>query len=440
MATEIKALSPDSQFPARQAVTGGVKRLVATMVATLPPGDYTDPATTGLQLRVRAKRDGFSRTWLFRFSWRGQGIRTVIGHAKTMSLVEARSEAGKLAKALDEGIDPRRARPKRRERVAAPPPSSAAPRPDDKHSVEFLISEFTERYLRPGRKRPEYAEAILTNKVLPEWTGRDARTITPGEVVALLDKIVDRGRRVMANRTAALLSQLFRFGIQRHIVAMTPVQLLYRPGGKEKPRSRALNDDELTALLLSLEDVFTHARRTPAAIRLFLYTACRRSELALAEWKQFDLKSDAPTWTVPAEGSKTGTEYQVPLVAAAVTELKRLKMSAGRSAYLFPAKNGSTDKPADPMILTRSLARNLDRLSEHKIAAFTLHDLRRTVRTGLGRLKVAPHIAELCLNHAQRGIIATYDTHAYMDEKRAALEQWADHLRSLELKGKKKAA
>jgi integrase len=405
------------------------------MVATLPPGDYTDPATPGLQLRVRAKRDGFSRTWLFRFSWRGQGIRIVIGHAKTTPLVEARITAGQLAKAIDDGIDPRRARPKRRKRVSAPPPSAASPRQDDKHSVDFLISEFTERYLRPGRKRPEYAEAILKNKVLPEWKGRDARTITPGEVVDLLDKIVDRGRRVMANRTAALLSQLFRFGIQRHIVVSTPVQLLYRPGGKEKPRQRTLSDEELAALLRCLDDVFTHARRTPAAVRLFLYTACRRSELALAKWKQFDLKGDAPAWTVPAEGSKTGNEYQVPLVPAAVEELKRLKVNAVGSAYVFPAKTGATDKPADPMILTRSLARNLDRLSEHKIAPFTLHDLRRTVRTGLGRLRVAPHIAELCLNHAQRGIVRTYDTHTYMDEKRAALEKWAIHLDGLKTGG-----
>ncbi|HEY6456011.1 MAG TPA: site-specific integrase, partial [Steroidobacteraceae bacterium] len=307
----------------------------------------------------------------------------------------------------------------------------ASPSPDTKHSIDSLVSEFTERYLRPGRKRPEYAEAILTNKVLPEWKGRDARTITPGEVVELLDKIVDRGRRVMANRTAALLSQLFRFGIQRHIVASTPVQLLYRPGGKEKARQRALSDEELAALLGCMDDIFTHARRTPTAIRLCLYTACRRSELALAKWKHFDLKSDAPTWTVPAEASKTGSEYQVPLVPGAVSELKRLKVNARGSAYVFPAKTSTEDKPADPMILTRSLARNLDRLSEHKIAAFTLHDLRRTVRTGLGRLKVAPHIAELCLNHAQRGIVATYDTHTYMDEKRAALEKWAAHLDGL---------
>jgi hypothetical protein len=35
------------------------------------------------------------------------------------------------------------------------------------------------------------------------------------------------------------------------------------------------------------------------------------------------------------------------------------------------------------------------------------------------------------LNHAQPGIVGTYDTHAYLDEKRAGLEKWATHLTSL---------
>jgi integrase len=81
--------------------------------------------------------------------------------------------------------------------------------------------------------------------------------------------------------------------------------------------------------------------------------------------------------------------------------------------------------------LTRSIARHLETLAEHKVQAFTLHDLRRTVRTGLAKLGVRPDIAERCLNHAQPGIIATYDVHQYLDEKRAALESWAAHLERL---------
>lgn len=66
-----------------------------------------------------------------------------------------------------------------------------------------------------------------------------------------------------------------------------------------------------------------------------------------------------------------------------------------------------------------------------RAARFTLHDLRRTCRTGLARLKVEPHIAERVLNHAQPGIAAVYDRHAYLKKQRAALEKWTDYLRRL---------
>ena len=81
--------------------------------------------------------------------------------------------------------------------------------------------------------------------------------------------------------------------------------------------------------------------------------------------------------------------------------------------------------------MTRSIARHLETFAEHKVGAFTLHDLRRTVRTGLAKLGIRPDIAERCLNHAQPGIIATYDVHQYLEEKRNALTQWADHVQTL---------
>jgi hypothetical protein len=39
----------------------------------------------------------------------------------------------------------------------------------------------------------------------------------------------------------------------------------------------------------------------------------------------------------------------------------------------------------------------------------TLHDLRRTMRTGLGKLGVQPHGAEAVLNHLAPKVIRTYD-------------------------------
>jgi integrase len=374
---------------------------------------------------VRPTAAGASRTWLFRYTWRGEWVRIVIGHHPGMPLADARERAMELRKALDEGIDPRRARPRRREQ-RSPIPLSADTVRGDKHSVDYLASEFIHRYLRPHRKRPEWAEGILQRNVLPAWKGRDARTIEPGEVVDLLDGIVERGSKVMANRTASLLGQLFKFGIHRHIVRTTPVQLLFRPGGKEKPRERTLTDEELQAYLTDAK-ACTRYERLARVITLLLLTGQRRGELALARWSDVDLQ--ARTWAIPDENAKGGRGHVVPLTDWAVEEFAALRRDAEGAPWVLP--NGG-EEHIDPKQLSRSLAKCLERFEKRGVGAFTLHDLRRTCRTGLSRLKVEPHVAERVLNHVQPGVAGVYDRFAYLEEKRAALEQWAAHLKALQ--------
>ena len=398
-------------------------RFTASRVPTLGPGDHTDPGCQGLQLRVRTKTAGASRTWLYRYRWRGEWVRLTIGHFPATDLAEARDLVVGLRKRIDSGIDPRRALPKRSPSAAPLPVSPAV---TDRHSVEYLVSEFVERHLRTTRKKPEYAERALNLNVLPEWKGRDARTIEPREVIDLLDKIVDRGARVMANRVAGLLGQLFKFGVHRRIVESSPVQLLYRPGGKEKARNRALDSDELAALLTHLDDV-CRSPRTAAALRILLLTGQRRGELTAARWRNVDLK--AKTWTIPPEDSKTGVGHVVPLSESAGAEFETLKRLAKKSAFVVPIDDGS--RPADPKLITRSVARCQTMWKKHGVKAWTPHDLRRTCRTGLAQLKIPPHVAERVLNHAQDRIPGTYDVHDYLDEKREALEKWATHLQSL---------
>lgn len=416
-----------------QSGTKGRRRLTASSLTRLrseaEPFELTDPDCPGLQLHVAARlADGSegARSWQYRFRWHGKRVRHTLGQHPQTGIAAAHDLVREARELLSKGIDPRTSGLAGRSRAPRAEPSSG---PSAPYSVDTLASEFMARFITPNRKNPAEVQRMLTKDVLSEWAGRDARTIKPRDVLELLDGIVDRGSAIMSNRVHSLLKQLFKYGVHRQIVELSPVQLLYLPGGEEKPRSRALTDAELTALLANVDDVMSRAPRTVATMRLMLYTACRRSELGLARWSRFHLDGDAPTWRIPPELSKTGVEYIVPLVPQAVAELRKLKRSAGRSPWLFP--NGTADKPADPKILTRSLARHLKTFGEKKIKPFVLHDIRRTVRTGLARLKVPPHIAERCLNHAQPGIVAAYDVHAYLDEKREAFSQWAAHLEAL---------
>lgn len=158
------------------------------------------------------------------------------------------------------------------------------------------------------------------------------------------------------------------------IAANFPVALLYRPGGKEKPRARA---------------------------------------------KQ-------KIWTIPDSHAKAGEGHVVPLSDWAIGELQKPKIMAAGSRYVLP--NADNSAPTDPKHIARSVARCLKRFKKHGIGAFTPHDLRRTGRTGLARLGVKVEIAERVLNHARERMEATYDVHDYIDEKREALEAWAAHL------------
>jgi integrase len=64
-------------------------------------------------------------------------------------------------------------------------------------------------------------------------------------------------------------------------------------------------------------------------------------------------------------------------------------------------------------------------------APWVLHDLRRTVASGMARLGLRLPVIEKVLNHSSgtfRGIVATYQRHDFAAEKRDALQRWAEHV------------
>jgi integrase len=409
------------KLPKRQGVA---KPLTTARILSLVEGREKDRGQQGLYLLVREKIDGSkSRTWLHRIKRRGKDTYLPVGHYPETGLAEARTLVQAQRELLTKGIDPMRAAPRRKAvKIDAPMVTGEA----GKHSVEFLAKEFLEKYIAREHKQPEYTKRILDLDVLTTWRGRDARTIKSREVIELLDGIVERGSNVMANRTADVLGMMFKYGVHRNIVELNPVQLLFRPGGKESSRERCLSDAELKALLADPKAA-TRFERLSHAVVIFLLTAVRRSELALARFSEIDFKKK--TWRIPDENSKTGKGHTVPLSNWAVREFEALQRLAKHSPWVLA--NDANDGPINPKLLTRGVARCQERMQKLGIAEFTLHDLRRTCRTGLSRLKIAPHISERVLNHAQEKIAGTYDLYDYLDEKRAALDAWAAHLEGL---------
>ena len=68
---------------------------------------------------------------------------------------------------------------------------------------------------------------------------------------------------------------------------------------------------------------------------------------------------------------------------------------------------------------------------EIEFEPFVLHDLRRTMRTGLASLRVQDHVAEKVIGHGRKGLQRVYDQHHYEKEMREALNLWAARLRSI---------
>jgi hypothetical protein len=65
------------------------------------------------------------------------------------------------------------------------------------------------------------------------------------------------------------------------------------------------------------------------------------------------------------------------------------------------------------------------------IPPWSIHDLRRTVATGLQYLGVRLEVPEAVLNHIsgnRAGIAGVYQRHDWAAEKRAALDGWATHV------------
>jgi integrase len=188
---------------------------------------------------------------------------------------------------------------------------------------------------------------------------------------------------------------------------------------------RYLTDAELIKLLKWLPgSVFTPTQKN--ILRFTLWTGCRTGEVCQAEWRDVDL--DKGTWHLRA--TKTDTERFVQLPTQAVAFLRQLQLTTGE--YPFPSQK--TGIPIQQKSLSEQAwhLRKTNRMVD--LDHWVPHDLRRTVRTGLSRLKCRSEVAEAILGHSRKGIEGTYDLHDYEDECREWLQKWADHLDELLLK------
>ncbi len=410
-------------------------------------------------LSVRVSRMGVI-TFQYRYRINGQPERFKLGRYGSagqtsrpqMTLAEAREAHQKARKLVGQGVSPIRHRREQQEAT-----ERARRQAEGADTVRSLADEFMARYVERERKRPDTVRQILDADVLPALGAMKANAVTRRDIVRMLDAIVDRGAPVQANRTASLVKQMFQFAVERGVIEANPCADIRRQtvGGTEQSRSRALGHDEIRAVWLGLGRLSQRgaaARPAPfrklkpeekkaawiskplaAALKLLLVTGQRRGELVKAKWADVDL--EGAIWTIPAKNSKNGREHQVPLSPLGVELFTELRGYAGKSDFVLPSYKG--DNHLTERALTKAAERARPYITIEKngkteaIAHWTPHDLRRTVATQLSELGVLPHVVEKILNHTMQGVMAVYNRHDYMDERRDALNLWGERLRAI---------
>ena len=404
-----------------------------TLRALKPQPPHAYDRADGGDLYVRVEPSGAVVFW-FRYQRNGQRRRWVIGHygngKSGISLTEAREKRDEAKKLLRNGVDPwdqkvaeNLASARAREQALD---AEARLARRQSQTVAWLVDQFCTIELPAQHKNPKWGEQLLRTHIEKRLKALPLDEFTAAKLWECLDPLRPR-QPATARHVYGLAKKLTAFGLQRGYLEQDPAGRIERRAvaPKPPPRQRVLNDNEIRALWFDFGkgDV---SRRVWLGLRLLLVTGQRRGEVTRAKREEFDIQHKR--WLIPAErrGKKKTAEsrvpHLVPLSELALSVLNELIDEGGHSVWLLPSPLDS-GKPIDERALTRAVAR--------KGYSWTVHDVRRTVRTRLSGLGIPAVVAERVIGHELPDLLAVYDVHAYEAETRAALKKWAGELRRI---------
>ena len=291
---------------------------------------------------------------------------------------------------------------------------------DRRTKDELRFSTLAARYIE-ARSRKLRASSMrvirmhLTGDYFAALHGMPIDQIKRADVAACLTAVTsDAVRRQM--RTIAMT--FFAWCMEQGLLDANPMIGTAQPD-KAVARDRVLTDAELTAIWKACDGEASGMQADyNIIVKLLMLTGCRREEIGGLLWSEY---KDG-VLSLPGERTKNGEPRKVPLPQAAIDLLDGVH------------RNGR-----DRVFGERSVTLGFVRWSGEKakldkacsVSDWRLHDLRRTVRTGLSRIGVLPHIAEETIGHTthKSGVIGTYDRHDYTSEVGTALARWAEELR-----------
>ena len=368
---------------------------------------YWDDELKGFGFRLRRedkKGSHLSRTWVAQYRAKGRGRRQTIGDSAKVSAEEARAAAKVIFGEVAKGKDPQGEKQRQRLGAARTLRSIAddylAMKADQLRPASYRMAKL---YLTGGYFRPLHSSAITD--------------IMRADIAPCLNRIERDSGHVTAHMARSALSSLYSWALKEGIVEQNPV-VGTRDPGKADSRDRVLKDAELAAIWRACGDD-DYGR----IIKLLICTGMRRDEVGGLRWSEI---TDEGKIELPAERVKNGYAHSLPLLGLAQEIIASIKQRAGRD-HLFGERSSGGHTGWD-----RS-KKDLD--SRAKLATdWRVHDLRRSVATGMADIGVEPHIIEATLNHYsghRAGDAGVYNRSKYKTQIQSALGQWDSHLRSL---------
>jgi integrase len=381
-----------------------------------------DALVPGLALRITDKG---KKTFVLvkRYPGSKHPVPRAIGEYGAVSLETARDRARDWIELLRKGVDPAAEEERHRQ----------AELRKQANSFAAVAEAYIAHIHREKQRKAKVVERQLRREFIPRWNSRPVTSITKTDVTAVIREVLARGAKYEAHNLFGIIRTLFSWAIGAgdYGLETSPCDRLKPKAliGKKSARTRTLNDAELQAL-------WRATGKLPYPMgplyRLLLLSGQRKSECAEARWREFDFKKKL--WVIPAARMKMDNAHAVPLtddVLAILKSLPRFKKGDHVFSTTFgaiPVNGFSKSKEIlDKAILAELRADDPDA----ELPGFVIHDIRRTVRTHLAALPIAPLVAERVIAHAKQGLDRVYNLHEYATEKRHALELWNARLRTI---------
>jgi len=389
----------------------------AVTALSLPPGKTDhfewDEALPGFAVRLRGK----TKTWVVQFRVGAQQRRESLGDVRKVTLEDARKIARQRFAQVELGVDPAA------ERARA-------------HAATLTLAVVSNRYLeaRKDVMRPNTYKAAeryfrVHWKPLHPRPIEGAAKIGRADVAARLQELIKQHGRTSAARARDYLSALYSWSMKEGLCEANPVLATNDPTTGRLPRDRVLSDNEIRIIWNACQD-----DNFGRIVKLLLLTGCRREEIGALK-RDSEINFDTSVLTIPGSRTKNHRTLELTLPQVAIDLLRSAPRLDGQQ-YVFATRGRG---PFSGWSVAKlQLDSRIILATGQRLPRWTLHDLRRTMRSGLGRLGVPPHVAELAINHVRGGVQAIYDRYTYQAEIARALALWADRVRTLVAGGEHK--